>query len=305
MQPRPDSHPLRPRQRAVLHGARALMGAMAPVARVRRARAGLGVPETHRYGTRAAETLEILTPESPREAAPPPIVYIHGGGWIFGRKELYTADLAFLVDRGHTVYNLDYPLAPEHPFPVPLEALAQALAWIRSRDPNAHTVHLMGDSAGGNLVAMLGLLCADPKLFEALDPTLGELSLPAVRSVVSLYGVLDRLSWLEHGFPGAELMLQSYGGSGAFEPEVGPESALTPVDWSVSDRPPMLLAIGDADPLAESSRIAQRRLADDGKPLELVEYPGEQHGFFNMGWRPAARRLRADIARFLDAHDEA
>jgi acetyl esterase/lipase len=159
----------------------------------------------------------------------------------------------------------------------------------------------MGDSAGGNLVMMLGLLCTDPERLAAIAPSPGGGALPRARSIVSLYGVLDRLSWLEQGFPGARLMLHCYGGPGAFETEVGPELALTPMDVPIARRPPCLLAIGTADPLAESSRLACARLREDGARVELVEYPGERHGFFNTAWRPAARKLRSDVIRFLDS----
>lgn len=299
MRPSPQPHPLNPRQRLGLRGARAAFRLMAPVARVRRARAALGRVTRHRYGTLAAETVEVL---HPRPGAPeqPPVVYVHGGGWIFGNKELYTADLAFLVERGHRVYNVDYPLAPEHPFPAALRSLAAALCWVADHHGRGDALHLMGDSAGGNLVMMLGLLCAEPKAFEALDPALADSRLPAARSVVSLYGVLDRTSWLAHRFPAARLMLHCYGGPAAFEPEVGPELALTPLDRPTTRRPPCLLAIGTDDPLAESSRLAHARLRSDDPRVTLIEYPGEGHGFFNAPWRPASRKLRADIVRFLD-----
>lgn len=299
MKPSPEPHPLRPGQRLALLGMRGLLAAAGPISRIRRSRAGYGGVSSQRYGTRAAETLEYL-PACPGTPERDPVVYIHGGGWIFGRKELYSPEMRFLSEAGYPVYNLDYPLAPEHPFPVPLLALSEALRFIAARDDTAGRIHLMGDSAGGNLVMMLGLLCSEPKRFEAVDPDLSQPGLPEVKSVVSLYGVLDRLSWIEHKFPGASLMLHSYGGPGAFETAVGPELALTPCDLPRTQRPPCFLAIGTKDPLAESSRIASRHFDGDGERLELVEYPGEQHGFFNMGRRPASAQLRSDVLRFLD-----
>jgi acetyl esterase/lipase len=299
--PPPQPHPLRPAQRLALRGTRAAIAAMTPIQRVRGARARAGGARRARYGTRRAETLEVLEP-APGTPPRPAVVYVHGGGWIFGRKELYSADLAFLTARGHTVYNLDYPLAPEHPFPVALRSLGAALRWIaaESEDTRAEGVHLMGDSAGGNLVMMLALTRSDPDRFAELDLAPAGATLPPVRSVVSLYGVLDRSSWIEHGFPGARLMLHCYAGPAAFADEVGPELAVTPADVPVRRHPPCLLAIGTADPLAESSRIARARLRTGDVPVELIEYPAERHGFFNTPWRPASRKLRADVAGFLD-----
>ncbi len=292
-------HPITPVQRLGVWQYRSLMALAAGVTRLRRS--ALDAPiERRRYGTRSAETLELI---HARRDAPQrePVVYLHGGGWICGKKQLYTADLAFLSERGHRVFNLDYPLAPEHPHPLPLIALFHALSWIRKRYPEVTGVHLMGDSAGGNLAMMLGLLLAHPELRGALAPSSEALDLPRPRSIISLYGVLDRLSWLEHGFPGAKLMLQCYGGRGAFEAQVGPELALTPLDLQFESYPPCFIAYGTRDRLAESSRLAYERLKESRGRVRLAKYDGESHGFFNMGWRKNCARLKHDISNFLES----
>ena len=113
-----------------------------------------GVVE-HAYGQNAAERLEYL---APRAAGPrrTPIVYIHGGGWILGKKESYTRYLSFLADAGYPVFNLEYPLAPENPHPGILRALFRALDWIAREFPDDQSVHFMGDSAGGNAASGKG-----------------------------------------------------------------------------------------------------------------------------------------------------
>ena len=175
----------------------------------------------HRYGDDPAETLQYI----PRKAGSPeraPIVFIHGGGWIIGKKELYARDLLVFAGAGHPVFNLEYPVAPENPHPGILLSLLDALRWVRREHRGVDAVHLMGDSAGGNLAMMLGILCSNPHLITDLN---GEPTPEAplrCRSVVSLYGILDRLSWLRTGFPGANLMLECYAGRAAFEEQVGP-----------------------------------------------------------------------------------
>jgi acetyl esterase/lipase len=224
---------------------------------------------------------------------------VHGGGWIAGHRSIYTGDLAFLVEDGRTVANLDYPLAPEAPHPEPLRALLRALAHLRSEDPRFERVHLIGDSAGGNLVVMLALLLEDRSRLEPWAPGAAADTHPEIASVVSLYGVLDRLSWLEHRFPMARLMMRSYGGPAALEPSVGPELAITPVDLEITSGPPVWIAYGDRDRLAESSRLGARHLEEAGVRTHLECHPGEQHGFFNFASRPESQRLRSDILRFL------
>ena len=81
-----------------------------------------GSVTNHRYGKLRDETLQFI-PRKPGTAERAPVIYIHGGGWIAGKKELYTGDLFFLADQGHPVFNIEYPLAPEHPHPAILRSL--------------------------------------------------------------------------------------------------------------------------------------------------------------------------------------
>jgi acetyl esterase/lipase len=160
----------------------------------------------------------------------------------------------------------------------------------------------MGDSAGGNLAMMIGLFAANPGLLEAAEP--GRAALPLeCHSVVSLYGVLDRLSWIEDGFPGADMMMESYAGRAAFEPAVDPDLAITPMDLDFTSAPPSLLTVGTEDPLLRSSRLFAERLTKGSSRVVLKEYSGEGHGFFNLGRSQSAEQMNADILDFLSAED--
>ena len=249
------------------------------------------------YGPHADERLEFIEAQAgvPQRT---PIVYVHGGGWILGTKESYSPYLSFLAHTGHPVINVEYPLAPENPHPGILRSLFRALDWIRREHPEFSEIHVMGDSAGGNLAMMVGLLAANPKLLGDVDPDRSESPLPC-RSVISLYGVLDRLTWIEDGFPGGENMLECYGGKAAFEATVPPELAITPTDLVFENAPPSLLACGTADPLRRSSQLFAERLAAGPGKVVHKEYEGEAHGFFNFGKTKSDAQLREDILGFL------
>lgn len=251
----------------------------------------------HRYGTDPAERLDFMPPRT-GSSDKAPLVYIHGGGWICGKMEMYTAELAFLAEKGYPVFNLEYPLAPERPHPHMLLSLLSALAWIRKEHPEHDSVHLMGDSAGGNLALMLGLLLANPELISDLDEDFSG-TLPGVESVVSIYGVLDRHSWIEDGFPSAALMLECYAGPEALKPEVGPELAVTPMDLDFKQMPPTFIVAGSKDQLARSSQICAEAFGKRFDSVAYKVYPGEAHGFFNRSKRPASQELRGDILEFL------
>lgn len=255
----------------------------------------------HRYGSDPAETIQFIPPKagSPKRA---PIVYIHGSGWIIMNKEVYTRQLIGFADAGYPVFNLDYPLAPGNPHPGILLSLLSALRWIGQQHPEVDAVHLMGDSAGGNLAMMLGILSKNPELLRNLGPG-APAALPlAIRSVVSHYGVLDRLSWLRNGFPGAGLMLECYGGKAVFEDRVPVHKAITPLDLEFDSYPPTFLAAGSKDRLCESTRLFARRLEAIPGTAKSKIYQGEVHGFFNMEWSASYAELRRDVFAFLEEH---
>jgi acetyl esterase/lipase len=293
------SRQLRLGQRFGVAAWRGMMGAGAFMTGLRKL-SPPGAFSHHAYGAEEAERLELIDPAS-RTPDRTPVVYIHGGGWICGKKEIYTGDLFFLAEAGHPVFNLEYPLAPETPHPGMLLSLLSSLAWIREYYPQHESVHLMGDSAGGNLALMLGILCENPELAKNLrsEPLA---AMPKIESVVSIYGVLDRLTWIERKFPSAALMLECYAGKSALEPEVGPELAVTPMDLSFEALPPTFIGVGTKDQLYESSRICSQHLQASFEDIQYEEYPGEGHGFFNRSGRPASQKLRADILGFLARH---
>ncbi|MCA9546724.1 MAG: alpha/beta hydrolase fold domain-containing protein, partial [Myxococcales bacterium] len=275
---------------------RAAMAAARPQAEFR-ARSVRRIP--HRYGARRVEALDHLgaADHAPRRS---PIVYVHGGGWTSGLRELYTPELAWFARRGYPVFNIDYPLAPEHPWPEPFVSVLRAIAWVGERFEGADRVHLMGDSAGGNLVMMAGIAIENREILAALAPDLAEAAFPEVRSVVSLYGVLDRHSWIRNGFPNARMFMASYLGPDGFREEALAHVAATPLDHAFDRHPPCLLVAGTKDPLAESTTLCHDTLKARGGRVEQRIYPGEHHAFFNFFWRPAARALRRDVLSFLE-----
>mgnify|MGYP001828980295 FL=1 len=256
----------------------------------------------HRYGPHPDENLQFIPAraDAPSRA---PLVFIHGGGWIIMKKELYTRALIEFAEAGYPVFNLEYPLAPEHPHPGMLLSLLEALRWIRGQHPEVQSVHLMGDSAGGNLAMMLGILSHNPRLLRVLGPSAPSEVPVSIASVVSLYGVLDRLSWRHNGFPGVDLMLECYGGKVVFEERVPADKAITPMDLEFDSYPPSFLVAGSKDRLCEATRICSKRLESIPGVAKTKIYEGEIHGFFSMEWRPGYSELRRDIFEFLEAHE--
>lgn len=98
------------------------------------------------------------------------IIYFHGGGWVVGNISSYNKTCARLAKETNTiVVSVDYRLAPEYRFPIGLEDCYKVVEHFTNKnnllDIDKNNIILMGDSAGGNLVAAISLLCRDRKVF--------------------------------------------------------------------------------------------------------------------------------------------
>lgn len=223
----------------------------------------------------------------------PLIVYAHGGGWVLGGLDSHDAFCrALALATGAALLAVDYRLAPEHPFPAALDDLHTALAWVgagRLRDclpdevvPDPMRIVLAGDSAGGNLAAVVAT--------EA----------PALCAQILLCPVLDaRLAHPSHGLAGPGLMVTGAtmrwfrdhyaGGADPADPRLSPLAAR-----DVAGLPPTFLVTAGVDPLCDEGLAYAARLAGAGVPLTHLHYPGQMHGF--MTGNPASKRVAALLA---------
>lgn len=122
--------------------------------------AGLTVPKDItrftdlRYAEHPENLLDVYVPAG-TDSPLPTIISIHGGGWFYGSKELYSHYCMGLARRGFAVVNFDYRLAPDHKYPAPLEDTCQVLHWMRRNARqyyiDLNNVFMVGDSAGGQI----------------------------------------------------------------------------------------------------------------------------------------------------------
>jgi acetyl esterase len=227
----------------------------------------------------------------PKGTGPHPVViYLHGGGWSFGSPASFRELGMQFAAAGHLTINLDYRLAPEHPFPAALEDTAFAVAWAsanaRRWNGDGRRIAIGGDSSGANLA--IGALVS-------IAPELRSL----VRAAVLFYGVYDLRATAARtrALPGLQQQLSSYisGSEDLFDdPRASPLKAVAP-----GLLPPCFVIGAGTDTwcLSDSLTLAQALSAAES-PYELHVMEGMPHGFMQMGaldGRRAAMRLMRDF----------
>ncbi|WP_370963036.1 alpha/beta hydrolase [Amycolatopsis sp. cg9] len=235
-----------------------------------------------------------------RTEAVPGLLYIHGGGFVLGDLDMFHTSLLRLVDElGIVIVSVDYRLAPEHPFPAPLEDCYAALTWLEAKadelgvDPGR--LGVAGESAGGGLSAAVALLARDrggPALaFQYLGiPELDDrLGTPSMRAYT------DTPVWNR---PNAVFSWTSYLGAEPGGEGVSPYAAPARAT-DLAGLPPAFVTTCQFDPLRDEGIDYAQRLAHAGVAVEFRHYPGTFHGSGLVETAEISRRMFADEVEAL------
>ena len=232
----------------------------------------------------------------------PALLWIHGGGYLFGTAAQDDDVCRKYVQRlGVTVAAVDYQLAPEHPYPIPLEDCYSVLTWLaRLPGIDPDRIAIGGASAGGGLTAALALLARDR---AEVSPVLQVLSYPMLddRQPADRHPFTGEYGW-RHDFDrfGWTCILGHEPGG----PDVSPHAAAARAD-NLEGLPPAFIGVGALDLFMEANLDYARRLTRAGVPVELHLYPGAYHGsdmvadarLTKMHARDQLEALRAAFAR--------
>ena len=226
----------------------------------------------------------VYTPLRLREAngLAPCLVFFHGGGWVIGNLDSHDVVCRKLADEGQLiVVSVDYRLAPEHKFPAAVDDAIAATKWIADNAKqlgiDASRLSVGGDSAGGNLAAVVAISARDGNG-------------PAIAGQVLIYPAIDfALTHSSHSEPETSILLthsvvrwfRAHYLKGAADID----------DWRASPArakiliglPPAYVLTAGADPLRDEGDEYAKRLKEAGVPVTYRTFPGQFHGFFTMG----------------------
>jgi len=235
----------------------------------------------------------ILVPtSSPRGV----FIYYHGGGWVIGGniEEFDTLGRKLAARTNCAVVLVDYRLAPEHRYPVAADDSYAALEWVHAHlaDIAGGTVPIIvgGDSAGGNLAAVVANRPVVPVCFQALvypctDARMGHHSYVENASGYSL--TPSGMRWFyDHYLSGAD--------GSPDDPRVSP---LLEDDARIASAPSAIVVTAEYDPLRDEGAAYATRLAEAGVATTHVHFGGQIHGFVSMfGLLDDCRSAQAIVA---------
>ncbi|HMK62907.1 MAG TPA: alpha/beta hydrolase, partial [Acidimicrobiales bacterium] len=229
------------------------------------------------------------------------VVYFHGGGFCIGSVALMdnvARELAHVT--GAAVISVEYRLAPEHPYPAGLDDCETVTRWALAHAPalgvSARRVVVAGESAGGNLAAAVTL-----RLRDAHSPRhpVGQILIyPVLDARGSAHPSREEFLGLVISAKMDEWFWTSYAGGRQIDvdPYAAPLQAPT-----LADLPPALVILGGCDVLRDEGRAFAQRLREAHVETEEVCYPGQPHGFVNLGF-PAARDAYDTIGQWARCH---
>ena len=212
----------------------------------------------------------------------PCLVFLHGGGWVIGNLESHDRLCRRLANVGRIcVVAVDYRLAPEHRFPAALEDATTALQWVSA---NGETLSIApdcigigGDSAGGNLAAVLAMMARDGSVPRVVYQAL-------IYPVLDLTAASDSYRRVTAGVPLTAATMHYF--IDHYTPD-----ARSRLDWrasplkaqSVAGTAPALVVTVANDPLCDEGRAYARRLEDEGVRVTSLHLSDHIHGMLLMG----------------------
>jgi acetyl esterase len=224
----------------------------------------------------------------------PALVYFHGGGWLLGGLDSHDTTCRHFANAAHcVVVSVDYRMAPEHKFPAAVDDSAAATRWVIANaaglgiDPAY--VAVGGDSAGGNLAAVMALMARDgtlPRLvFQLLVYPSTDLALTSVsaRTITERVPLTSRtMQWFVNHYVRGRADLTDWRGS-----------PLRAAD--LSGTAPALVLTCACDPLRDEGIAYARRLEHEGARVTHLHFSDQIHGFISMGRIVRAADMAIDM----------
>lgn len=264
-------------------------------------------PDGTLYESPAASTESIAGPAGSmrlrvfdRDAPTGVYLHLHGGGWVFGAPDLQDRSLERFAERtGFAVVSLDYRLAPEHPYPAPLDDAEAAARWLTEQAPvrfGTERLAIGGSSAGANLALATVLRLRVSGLHSRFRAVVLQ------SGAYDLTGTPSQRVTRRESMSGADVTRWFFDQYAPGERQRDPE--VSPLRADLADLPPTIVVAGSDDRLIDDSMFLYCRLIAASVTCEIVIGRGCDHNFDELPI-PEADRANAAVARFVTSHAQA
>lgn len=268
-----------------------------------------------------AHLLDVIKPKKAGQQLPV-VFYVHGGGFTLCSKDTHHGLASIYAARGYLVFNINYRLAPKHPYPAAHADTAAAYAWVAANceryggDPEK--IIVAGESAGGNLAA--SIMAAT--LFESKEPWARELwAINHVPAAVQIICGFVQVSNPNHyreqyaakpvvtdtAYKVASDLARAYLGERGLK-QIEPAILADPLSYLVKSKlpnrprkpPAVFLPCGTADILIKDNKRLEHELMRLNIPVTAKYYPQQPHAFHAIPWnKEEAQHYWTDCLRFL------
>jgi acetyl esterase/lipase len=243
--------------------------------------------------------LDVIYPHNATRAVPA-VIYIHGGGWIWGDKSGAVLETLPYLQMGWAVANVEYRLASASQAPAAVEDCRCALRWIVRNAKEYHIdpskLVVTGHSAGGHLSLTTGMLKTSDGLDSNCPPDKGEPE-PRVSAIINWFGITDVAGLLS----GDDQKNYAVAWLGSSPNRVEIAQRVSPLTYVRQDNPPIITIHGDADDVVPYSNAVRLHQALDGigvaNQLLTIKHGG--HGQFTDDEN---HKAYAAIFEFLAKH---
>lgn len=217
--------------------------------------------------------LDVYRPKS-AQGKLPVIISVHGGGWVYGTKEVYQFYCMSLAQRGFAVVNFNYRLAPENKYPAQMEDVNQAVCWVLERaeefEFDTENIFMVGDSAGGHLLSLYASMCSNPEYAAKYEFKTPENFVPrAVALNCGVYDIVQSIQWQDRDKLMKDLLGRRY--------TMEQAESVSPVLYITEKFPPAYVMTATGDFLKEQPKNLLAQFDRLHVPYEYKVYGTEEN----------------------------
>ncbi len=246
--------------------------------------------------------LDVYRPKNINSQKLPVIFSVHGGGWVYGDKDVYQHYCMELAGHGFVVINFTYRLSPDIVYPEHLADVNKAMHWVKENiseyGGDISKLCVIGDSAGAQMAAMYSCALTNPVCREKLSLDVPDIKVRAIVLNCGVYDINDGMRRIDESTPleEREELIRCILGENYGETEIAHGR---PANFVTPDFPAAYVMSSNGDFLRYQQHLMTEALEKNGVPFEYHEYGDESE----MLWHVFHCNIRSEAAKICNTEE--